>query len=139
MAININRLLSEEDSFEIGSRTNLFKQTHYWLKHLTPIKIGKEGEQEIWNLTSSFEIDHRAQKYLTRENSFSFALSRPECPWSYKAESTLRKNVIDKCASADFITNDSLPTIKNSIGAEYNIMSPKFMRRFDSELGLYGT
>ena len=36
MSTKVKRILSEEDSIEIGKRTNIFQQTHFWLKHMTP-------------------------------------------------------------------------------------------------------
>jgi hypothetical protein len=56
ITMNMNRILSEKDSIEIGNRTNLFRQTHFWLKHKTPLQFYRAGS---WDLCSSFEIDHR--------------------------------------------------------------------------------
>ena len=39
MSTKVKRILSEEDCIEIGKRTNVFQQTHFWLKHMTPFNL----------------------------------------------------------------------------------------------------
>jgi hypothetical protein len=84
MSAKCKRILSEEDCIEIGKRTNVFQQTHFWLKHMTPFNLKPNNQ---WNLTSSFEIDHRFTKWLTRENSFVVAATQLNNPWNFRFES----------------------------------------------------
>lgn len=45
-------------------------------------------------------------------------------PVTLKAESTFRKNVVDQYASKKYIINDSLASIKTSVGMEASMMDP---------------
>ena len=59
-------------------------------------------------------------------------------PVTLKAESTFRKNVVDQYASRKYIINDSLASVKTSVGVEGAIMDPannKFTN-FEAELAV---
>ena len=103
---------------------------HYWLTHTLPLKN--------WNTSLSYEIDNKSLKYLSRERSLVFRAIPDFCNWSFKAESTFRKNVVDQYASKKYIINDSLASIKTSIGLEHQNMDPSnnFFHSFDAELSV---
>lgn len=77
-----------------------------------------------WDTSLSYEIDNKSLKYLSRERSLVFRAVPNMSYWSFKAESTFRKNVVDQYASKKYIINDSLASIKTSVGVEHQKMDP---------------
>ena len=129
-------------------RCNQYKQMHYWVTHNLPLFSDKNrtpfgAKQKIWDTSLSYEIDNKSQKYLSRERSLVYratpiANDGSPLPVTFKAESTFRKNVVDQYASKKYIINDSLASIKTSVGMEASVMDPmsNVFSNIDAELAI---
>jgi len=87
----------------------------------------------------NYEKDLKQNKFLSRENSFIFKLGNPEWPFTVRLESTKRKNFFDYYASKELLTNELLPTTKNSVALEFNEMNEDYYLRGELELSIPDT
>jgi hypothetical protein len=76
-------------------------------------------EKRDWEINYGFEYDHKESKFLSREKSHTLSIGPADSKWSVKFEHAARKNIIEKYSSREFIKNESLNTVKQSIGLQY--------------------
>ena len=105
---------------------------HYQYNYYVPLvtKLMK------WNLNLTYEIDNKHYKYLSREKSLALSAQPEELPWNFKLERSSRTNIVDRYASRKYIINDTLPSQKISLGADYYKMDESKFRSFSAELAL---
>ena len=78
---------------------------HYRFSHDTPVTFGKGPEKQEWLSSLSYEIDNKCLKYLSRERTLALRMTPKmnqnpeEGSWTYKLESSFRKNLVDPYAS----------------------------------------
>ena len=125
---NVKRIVKQDDNLQIGVKCNQYNEMHYWMTHTMPLFK--------WNTSLSYEIDTKSLKYLSRERSLVLRASPSDSPWTLKAESTFRKNVVDQYASRKYIINDSLASVKTSLGVEHMKMDTNMFQNFDAEIAL---
>ena len=89
---------------------------HYWVSHSLPIKVKMQNYSQLWDTSLSYEIDNKSLKYMSRERALVLRAAPEGSNWSFKAESTFRKNVVDQYASRRRIIHDSLASVKNAFG-----------------------
>lgn len=111
LKLKLHRIFSPKDNLEIGTTRNQFDQMHYWLTHHYPLSWA--------NCSMSYEIDNKHLKFITRERSLVFRFSPHNALWNLRLESVFRKNLVDQYSSRKYILNDSLPSVKNSIGIDF--------------------
>ena len=127
--LRLEKIFSNIDSFEMGGKMNFVKQVHQWFTYATPftvpnLKLTKFFQNKQFLTSTSYEIDNKHLKYLSREHSFVFRAQQEQSPWSFQAESVLRKNLIDQYASRELIYSDNLPSVKHSVSLNYSNMDP---------------
>jgi hypothetical protein len=86
--------------------------------------------------TYTYEVENKTYKYVSREHSHLLGLTSPVSPWSLSIQRSLRKNLIDKDASRQFLLHESLPSMKYSSTLAYQVMSGSTWTRFSTELAL---
>jgi hypothetical protein len=66
-----------------------------------------------------YEVDTRQSKFMAQEESYTFKLGPQASKWRFRLENTHRKNAIDSFASYEYLKNETMPTLKRSIGLQY--------------------
>ena len=56
--------------------------------------------------------------------------------WSVTFENTLRKNIIEKYSSREFIKNETMHTVKQSVALQHAVMNENTYKVFKLEVAL---
>lgn len=84
----------------------------------------------------TYEIDSIQSKFLCHQNSFQFLFGPQSSKWRIKLEYAERKNKSDYYQSREFLKNEMLHTLKQSIGLQYIDMNESQYKKLDIDFAL---
>ena len=125
----MKRLFTDLDFTQIGIKLNQYHEFREFISHKQILKFFNKE----WIIDYTFEYDHKESKFLSRERSNVLSIGPSNSYWSVKFENTMRKNIIEKYSSRDFIRNESMHSLKQSVALQYAVMNETKYHTFATE------